>query len=133
MRQIMTEKQNEKNKRKLREALTDNRIICDVYPTVEKIIIEYTIKYQTPFPTDSVNESYTLTYSINHRNDYKIDCPNRECTQGFFDLNDVIFNMVREKEETQNGFLRCVGAEAPDHMYQSCPGVLTYVIRIQYK
>lgn len=79
------------------------------------------------------NQPNTLTYSPNSQANFIIECLNGECTSGYFDLKNVISTMVCKKLSISEGTLDCKGSEAPDHLYQSCFGTLTYKISIAYK
>lgn len=127
----MTEHQNDKQKRQRRMILTDTRTLFDVFPNVAQITINYEISHISAFGHIRINRTMIKTPS--DRNDFTIDCLNRECTEGWFDLKGVIWNMIRLKQITQSGDMRCNGYEAPDHMNQSCGGTLVYKINIKYQ
>lgn len=130
-RKYMTERQNEEQKRKLRMALYDHRRISEAYPDIEQIQIAYEVEHRSAFGISK--ENHTATYKPDHTNNFMIDCLNRECTTGFFDLKSEIWSMMRTKKAELSGEMRCKGSEAPDHMYQSCDGSLKYTIIITYR
>lgn len=74
-----------------------------------------------------------MTCKPTHTCVFEVNYLNRECTCGYFDLKDDVWNMVRGKEIERTGTIDCKGSEAPDHMYQSCGGSLEYKITIAYK
>lgn len=127
----MTEQQNEDQKRKRRMAVYDQRRISEVFPDVEQIQIAYEVEHRSAFGISK--ESHTATYGPEQTNNFTIDCLNRECTSGFFDLKNEIWSMMHSKQTDLSGEMRCNGSEAPDHMHQSCGGSLKYTITISYK
>lgn len=129
-RNYMTDRQNEELKRKLRMALYDQRRISDVYPEVAQIQIAYEVEHRSAFGISK--ENHTATYKPDFTNNFTIDCLNRECTTGFFNLKSEIWNMIHSKQTELSGEMSCKGSEAPDHMYQSCGGSLKYSIMITY-
>lgn len=129
-RNYMTDCQNEEQKRKLRMTLYDQRRISDVYPDVVQIQIAYEVEHRSAFGI--IKENHTATYKPDHTNNFTIDCLNRECTSGFFDLKNEVWNMIHSKQTEQSGEMNCKGSEAPDHMYQSCGGSLKYSITIEF-
>lgn len=127
----MTRKQNEERRRQNWLNLYDERLVSAVFPNVEKLVIEYDITHTSIFGV--LNENKITTLSPNSQANFIIECLNGECTFGYFDLKNVISKMVRERLSTSEGSLDCKGSEAPDHLYQSCSGILTYKISIEYK
>lgn len=130
-KQYMTRKQNEELRSQRWLFLYDERLVSSVFPNVEKIVIEYEIEHKSIFGDSKKTES--TTYSPNSKANFIFECLNGECTSFYFDLKNVISTMVCEKLSTSEGTLDCKGSEAPDHLYQSCSGTLTYKISIEYK
>ena len=58
---------------------------------------------------------------------FKIDCLNKECVDGGFDLTQVITGMIRNRRESAKGDIRCEG---------NCPSAnhstIAYEVAIQY-
>ena len=132
MRTYMTDKQNEDQKsrqRSLHYSLL--RVIADIYPAVDKITIRYKQIYRSAFGKSE--DEKELKYTSSSRNDFLIECLNRECTSIGYDLRDEIQEMVRCIESSREGNINCNGSEAPDHLYQSCGSSLHYSIKITYK
>lgn len=127
----LTEAQNEKRRQQNWLNHYDRRQISEVYPDVNKIVIEYEVEHRSVF--GEVNEKHISTQYPDFESTFIIECLNRECTSGIFDLKDDIYSMVREKISDYEGEQRCTGSEAPDHMYQSCSGKVKYKIHIDYK
>jgi len=58
---------------------------------------------------------------------FKVDCVNRECLDGGFDLTHIITSMVGKRRETAKGKLSCEGnGPAAGH------SAITYEVEIQY-
>ena len=111
--------------------LQDQRLIKEVYPSIEKVEIEYTMKHISVFG-ESEN-SRTLIYRPDRPNVFEIDCINRECTQEYFDLKFEVQNMVTLNISEKTGVMRCQGKEAEDHLEQSCDTILDYKVTIEYR
>lgn len=127
----MTEKQNEQQRLQNKMSHYDHRLISSVFPTVDKIEIEYEVEHRSAFGES--REERVSTHMPGMIAIFLIDCLNRECTSGIFDLKSDIYSMVRESKSVFEGEQKCSGSEAPDHMYQSCSGHLKYKITIEYK
>lgn len=126
----MTNHQNEEQKRLRRMALLDTRVVSDVFPSVTRITIKCEVIHISAF--GHIHKEYTIVKNPSSNYDFTIDCLNRECTEGWFDLKDLIRNMVLSKQKIISGEDRCKGKEAPDHMNQGCGGKLIYEIYIEY-
>ena len=127
----MTEIEIEKRKTRIRYELQDQRLIMEIYPSIEKVKIEYTINYISVFGKSEVSNSLILT--PNHPNIFEIDCINRECTQGYFNLTPIVRKMVHLQLTEYKSFINCEGSEVHDHPYQSCGSILQYTITITYR
>ncbi len=58
---------------------------------------------------------------------FRIDCLNKECVGGGFDLSQVITGMIRNHKEASKGKLSCEGeGPSPDH------SVIDYEVNIKY-
>ncbi len=111
--------------------LRDQRLIQEVYPSIEKVEIEYAMTHISVFGKSE--RSSTLIYAPNRPNVFEIDCINRECTQEYFDLKFEVQKMVTLNISEKTGVMRCQGKEAEDHLEQSCDTILDYKITIEYK
>lgn len=131
VRRYMTERQNEQQRLQNKMSRYDHRLISSVFPTVVKIVIEYEVEHRSAFGES--REKHVSTHTPDMIATFLIDCLNRECTSGIFDLKSDIYSMVRESKSILEGEQKCSGSEAPDHMYQSCSGHLKYKIIIEYK
>lgn len=58
---------------------------------------------------------------------FRIDCLNKECVDGGFDLTQVITGMIRNRRESAKGNLSCEGdTPSADH------STITYEVAIKY-
>ena len=58
---------------------------------------------------------------------FKVECLNKDCTEGGFDLTHVITSMIGHRRETSKGKLSCEGNGAPaDH------SAIIFEVSIQY-
>ena len=58
---------------------------------------------------------------------FRIDCLNKECVDGGFDLTQIITGMIRNRKEAAKGDLSCEGdSPSADHSN------ITYEVSIQY-
>lgn len=123
------EKYNER-KRRMRYEAQDHSLIKDLYPLVLEIVVEYTTSHLSPFGEKIYTGKHS--YSPDNRNVFEIDCPNCECSVGFFNLQQEIRDMVRSKQIESSGTKICNGDEANDHPEQRCDSILKYKIYITY-
>jgi hypothetical protein len=58
---------------------------------------------------------------------FRVDCLNKECVDGGFNLNQVITGMISSRRETAKGALKCGGDSlSADH------ATITYEVAIKY-
>lgn len=126
----MTDQENKEQKLKTKNALLSNKLISEVLPSVKEIKIEYIAEHNSAFGKKVVENIITRTPQS--KDNYFIDCPNRECTSIGFDLKNEIRRIVSEHKVEEEGTLFCSGSEAPDHLYQSCGSTLKYKIIVEY-
>ena len=108
----------------------DYRLIKDLYPSVMEIVVEYKTLHLSPFGENTETGEYE--YNPNKRTVFEIDCPNRECSIGFFDLKNEIRDMIYLRQIEGCGVMKCQGGEAYDHLNQRCDSTLEYKISIMY-
>lgn len=97
---------------------------------VERVSIEY----QTTFVWFGGREieSHALSKDKTGTADFLIKCPNEECTEGYMDLREEVFDTIRRGLATCAFCKRCSGRTAPDHPHQSCDVLVEGSISIQY-
>ena len=126
----MTDQENKEQKDKTKNALLSNKLISEVMPSVKEIKIEYTVEHNSAFGRNEVEN--TIIRTPQSKDNFFIDCPNRECTSIGFDLKNEIRRIVSEHKVEENGTLLCSGSEAPDHLYQRCGSILKYKVIVEY-
>lgn len=132
MKSYITERENEQQKSEQRKwYYSQLHTISYYYPTVKSITICYHQVYRSAFGT--TDREKVLHYDTTSRDDFLIECLNRECTSIGYNLKYIISDMVAHKETKKKDKIDCEGSEAPDHMYQRCGSCLYYEIIIIYK
>lgn len=131
VRSYLTEAETYERKLRVRYSCQDNQLIGDVYPTVKKIEIKYSVEYRS-FAGVSRKDG-ALQYDATKPNIFEVDCPNRDCTIGYFDLKSEVIGMIQSKTTEKTGTYNCVGDEAYDHEGFSCGSILCYTITIIYR
>ena len=93
-----------------------------------------TIKVHTSFASiaGTKEQDYGFKKTKGDVADFYISCPNKECTQSFIDLRNIVGAMVAKKETNLSGETTCCGRIAPDHPNQNCDARIEYSIHIQY-
>lgn len=107
---------------------TDKRI-HDLWPAVTMIKIHTEQTYRSAFGLFT-HES-TGTYFPDFAANFHVDCINKDCTVGYFDLFPSVAGMALRRETHKSGTMECRGNEAPEHSNR-CPCVLEYKITIEY-
>jgi len=108
----------ERRQRKLDAGLVDTQ-----FPEVAGIVISMIysqrgIQKSLPRVVNFFPGSYAL---------FRIDCLNKECVDGGFDLTQIISGMIRNRREAAKGDLSCEGnVPSADH------STIAYEVAIQY-
>lgn len=108
----------ERQQRKL-----DAGFMNDQFPEVENIVINMVynqrgIQNSLPRVVNFFPGSYAL---------FRIDCLNKECLGGGFDLTQIITGMIRNRKKVAKGSLSCEG-DVPSADHPS----IAYEVAIQY-
>lgn len=106
--------------------------ISEIFPSVNKIIIEYKRYYSFPDLDLNDKETAKMTYEDSFACNFHIKCRNIDCTQGYFDLYSVIASMIAHKEVYKDDELKCEGREARKYNHR-CPCSVKYSVTIEYK
>jgi len=116
--------QSRKNAREERlQRKIDAGFVATHYPEVASIVISMTynqrgIAKALPRTVNFFPGSYAL---------FRVDCLNKECVDGGFDLSRVIDTMIRNRRGTAKGDLCCEGNDpSSDH------SAIAYEVAIQY-
>ena len=116
--------QNKKNAREERlQRKVDAGFVATHYPEVASIVISMT--YNQKGIGKSLSRTVNFfpgSYAL-----FRVDCLNKECVDGGFDLTQVIDAMIRNRRGTAKGDLCCEGnGPSFDH------SAIAYEVAIQY-
>ncbi len=101
----------------------DAGFMADQFPGVASIVIKMTYN-QTGLlkALPRVVNFFPGSYAV-----FRVDCLNRECDNGGFDLTTVITQMIKAHKKAFKGDLGCEGARpSPDH------STIAYKVSIRY-
>ncbi len=121
-RQNYLERKELKKKNRLAAGLVSDR-----FPEVSGIVIHMTYCHKALNPVLMVRtvNFYPTSYAY-----FKMECMNKDCINGGFDLTSVISDLIKNHKKSGKGKMSCSGeneALAFDH------ASIAYKIRIQYK
>lgn len=121
----MNSMNNKKNAARLerRQRKLDAGFMNAQFPEVSSIVISMLynqtgIQKSLPRVVNFFPGSYAL---------FRIDCLNKGCVDGGFDLTQVITGMIRNHREAAKGHLSCEGGCPPDNH-----STIVYEVAIQY-
>lgn len=108
----------ERQQRKL-----DADLMETLFPEVAGIVISMTYSQQGVLKSFTrVINFFPGSYAL-----FRIDCLNKECVDGGFDLTQIITGMIRNHRETARGDLSCEGdCPSADH------STIAYEVAIHY-
>jgi hypothetical protein len=101
----------------------DEGTVSSHFPGVKKIIIDMTYTQKglgTPLQR-------TLNFSSGSNAYFVVECLDKTCLDGGFDLAGVINSMVRSKKRASGGSLGCCNNETND-----CQSAIDYKVAIKY-
>lgn len=106
---------------KLQEKI-DAGFVSKLFPDVTSIVVNMTynqkgIQKSLPRIVNFFPSSYAL---------FRVNCLNKSCVDGGFDLTQIITTMVKSHRETTKGDLICEGGPSPEH------SDIVYEVAIQY-
>lgn len=105
-------------------------IISDIWADVTSIGISYKAVYTSAFGV--LERKDAIRYNSDNPADFHIDCPNSDCTRGYFDLYPIVAQIISQHKTSEIGYMNCIGEEAKDHS-NSCPTKLEYAICVEYR
>lgn len=108
----------EKNQQRL-----DSGYVSKHYPEVESIIIN--MAYKQKGITNPIHR--IMNFSPGSYAFFKISCLNKDCTEGGFDLSQIINLMINNHRSETSGHLSC-----DDNGTQSEHSVINYTVAIHY-
>lgn len=100
----------------------DSGLVSKLFPEVASIVVSMMynqkgIQKSLPRIVNFFPGSYAL---------FRVNCLNKNCVDGGFDLTQIITAMVENHRETAKGDLSCEGSLSPDH------SGIVYEVAIQY-
>lgn len=101
-------------------------LVSDCFPEVSHMIIKMTYYHKASNPVLMVR---TVNISTSSYAYFTMQCMNKKCTNGGFELTPVINDMVKNQNIIQKGTLVCCGDNdtiSPDH------ASISYEISIHY-
>lgn len=121
---MISKKRAEQQER--RQHKLDAGLISIRYPGVASIIIamDYYRKGQSPSSPSFLQR--TVNFFPGSAAYFLMDCMADSCTHGGFDLEPVIYTMVKGLQKSSNGELSCTGSDSHGHRR------INYKIAIQY-
>jgi len=109
----------EKRKMKLESGL-----ISEHYPEIASIFIKIHNSYGKKNPITIARDLKFLPDSHAY---FSIECLNKNCADGGFDMSKVIIPMIKNRKLTAEGKLNCTGTNlSPDHSH------ISYTVMIEY-
>ena len=105
-----------------------------VFPEVKSCVIKYYAAVDLAIPCVNKTEYIQEINTYLDSSRITIECLNPDCTKGYFDLTDLIHNMVNHKQEKCEGIEICKGYQDAERIYQyHCLCKSSYCIEIVYK
>lgn len=104
--------------------------ISDLWPNVDFIEIDYKATYISAFGV--FEKKGTMRCKPDSLAYFYVDCPNNDCTCGYFDLYPQVSDAIAAKSFQVSGVLSCKGDESKDHPNR-CDTKLEYTIAVEYR
>ena len=101
----------------------DSGTVAERFPHVAGIVVR--MEYRQPGIAQ--NMSRTVNFTPASYAFFRVECLNKGCVDGGFDLSGKIASMVRNRKETATGDITCKG-EGPSENHSS----IVYEVRIDY-
>jgi hypothetical protein len=106
-----------------RQQKLDAGLVNDQFPEVASIVVKMTytqrgLQKSLPRVVNFFPGSYAF---------FRIDCLNKECVDGGFDLTQVITGMIKNRREAAQGDLGCAG-DSPSSNHST----IAYKVAIKY-
>ena len=100
----------------------DAGFVSALFPEVASIVVKMTynqkgIQKSLPRIVNFFPSSYAL---------FRVNCLNKSCVDGGFDLTQIITAMVENRRETSRGDITCEGGPSSEH------STIVYEVAIQY-
>jgi hypothetical protein len=113
------------------QRVSDSPSLEDTFPQLKSLSLD--LGY---YDADDASRVSNLKYSVNLKHGralFRIDCANRDCVRGDFDLSDAITRAVAERRGDVTGKLCCQGwlSKATIDTVR-CNAVLRYKLNLEY-
>ena len=115
------EKEEERRERKQRKI--DAGLLSERYPAVSSVVISMDYHQRNTGP---VLMQRTVNFFPGSAAYFLMECMRHECVDGGYNLEPVITNMTRDRQESGSGELDCPGGNP------SCHAKINYSIAISY-
>lgn len=104
-------------------------LLFEINPDIEQIII------YLDFTCDENTHKFIQRELKPHdKSAFVTDCINPTCTEGFFDLTNDIFFLLRDKKKVTNGVMKCDGWQDEERVNNNkCLTTLNFSIVAKYK
>ena len=121
-RRLMNNREKQAARAERKQQKLDAGLMSSIFPQVASIMInmEYSqkgIRQSLPRTVNFFPTSYAF---------FRVDCLNKECTEGGFDFTRILNSMVGNRKAASTGELGCEGSAAAAH------SSITYEVAIQY-
>jgi len=113
------------------QRVSDSLSLSDKFPQLKSLTLDLG-HYDAEGVTRTSQVKYTL--NLKHaRSVFRIDCANKDCVRGDFDLSDEITNAVAERRSAVSGELCCPGwlSKTTIDMVH-CGKILRYKLNLEY-
>ncbi|HUL01114.1 MAG TPA: hypothetical protein VLX29_09685 [Nitrospirota bacterium] len=120
-KQSYLEKQELKKSNMLAAGLVSER-----YPSVASIVLHMTYYQRT---SDPILMKRTLNFLPTDYACFRLDCMREECTNGGFELSQVVAEMIKKNIKSAKGKIICNGKSETLHLNHAS---IAYDITIQY-
>src|SRR4026207_835824 len=133
MRIMRNDKMDERTEYRVRqtERVSNSPSLSDKFPQLKSLSLDL-----APYDGEGNGRASQLKYSLNlkhARSVFRIDCANRECVRGDFDLSDAITSAVAERKSAVTGELCCHGWQSKTSIDAvRCGKILRYTLNLAY-
>lgn len=109
--------------------MTERTRIKEIFPKVERIVIEYRITHNSAI--GDITESGRAEYKPDFKAEFTFRCINESCTGTGFDMYPTVSMMAAKGEKEKRGSIECDGKESKKGDF-SCRTTLSYSVLLEY-
>src|SRR5258705_10953889 len=134
MRFIRPDKMDAPTEYRVRQTqrVTDSPSLADRFPELKSLSLEL-----GHYDSEGVSRASQIKYTLNlkqARSVFRVDCVNKDCVHGDFDLSQEISNAVNSRTEAVAGELRCHGWLSKTTIDRvRCGKILRYRLNLAYE